>query len=169
MGTQLPSPRRSQSPHLSAHVYCGQNGCMDQDATCYGGRLRPRPHCVRCGPSSMHPQGHSPQISAHVSLSLVAKRLDGSRCHLVRRQASVQAAFVTCGPSSLLPRVPQTPILGPYLLWINGRPSQLLLSTCYLCQGGYVIVVVCLFIGNFAQKLPNGFASNFQGRLARGQ
>jgi len=23
------------------------NGWMDQDATCYGGRLRPRPHCVR--------------------------------------------------------------------------------------------------------------------------
>jgi len=24
-----------------------------------------------------------------------------------------------------------TPIFGPYLLWPNGRPSQLLLSTCY--------------------------------------
>ena len=28
----------------------------------------------------------------------------------------------------------------------------------YLLQGGYVIVVVCLSVSNFAQKLPNGFA-----------
>ena len=38
-----------------------------------------------------------------------------------------------------------------------------------LRQGGYVIVVVCLFVSNFAQKLPNGFAWNFQGRLAMSQ
>jgi len=32
-----------------------------------------------------------------------------------------------------------------------------------LCQGGYVIIIVCcLFVSNFAQKLPNGFAWNFQ-------
>jgi len=28
---------------------------------------------------------------------------------------------------------------------------------------------VCLSVGNFAQKLPNGFVWNFQGRLAMGQ
>jgi len=43
-------------------------------------------------------------------------------------------------------------------------------SDYYLHQGGYVFVVVCLFIclfvSNFAQKRPNGFAWNFQGRLA---
>jgi len=39
----------------------------------------------------------------------------------------------------------------------------------YLCQGDYVIVTVCVFVSNFAQKLPNGFALNFQGRLAVGQ
>jgi len=43
----------------------------------------------------------------------------------------------------------------------------------YLRQGGYVIIVVCLFVclfvSNFAQKLPNGFTWNFQGRLAMGQ
>jgi len=45
---------------------------------------------------------------------------------------------------------------------------------CYhLRQGGYVIVVVCLFVClsviNFAQKRPNGFSWNFQGRLAMRQ
>jgi len=43
----------------------------------------------------------------------------------------------------------------------------------YLRQGGYVLAVVCLsvclIVSNFAQKLPNGFAWNFQGRLAMGQ
>jgi len=51
----------------------------DQDATLYGGRPRPWPHCVRWGLT----QGAQPsQFSAHV---VVAERLDGSRCHLVRR------------------------------------------------------------------------------------
>ena len=35
------------------------NGWMDQDATWHGGRSRPRPHCVRWGPSSPHRKGHS--------------------------------------------------------------------------------------------------------------
>ena len=46
-----------------------QNGWMDQDATWYGGRPRPRPHCVRWGPSSPSPskkRGTAPQFSAHV-------------------------------------------------------------------------------------------------------
>jgi len=55
---------------------------MDQDATWYGGRPRPRPHCVRWGPSS--PKG-AQQPPNFRPMSVVAKRLDGSRCHLVRR------------------------------------------------------------------------------------
>jgi len=36
------------------------NGWMDQDKTLHGGRPRPRPHCVRWGPSSTSPKwGHS--------------------------------------------------------------------------------------------------------------
>jgi len=35
------------------------NGWMDQDQTWRGGRPRPRPHCVRWGPSSPK-KGHSP-------------------------------------------------------------------------------------------------------------
>jgi len=45
------------------------NGFMDQDATWYGGRPWPKWHCIRWGPSSTHPKGHSspPQFfSAHV-------------------------------------------------------------------------------------------------------
>ena len=38
-----------------------------------------------------------------------------------------------------------------------------------LRQGGYVFIVVCLSVSNSAQKLPNGFAYNFKGRLAMDQ
>ena len=44
------------------------------------------------------------------------------------------------------------------------RPSEFYLhhkalyTFYYLHEGGYVIVVVCLSLNNFAQKLPNGFA-----------
>jgi len=39
---------------------------MHQDATWYGGRPRPRPHCARWGPSSPSPEGAQPQFSANV-------------------------------------------------------------------------------------------------------
>jgi len=42
------------------------------------------------------------------------------------------------------------------------RRFQLLVYDSYLCQGGYVFLIVCLsiclFVSNFMQKLPNGFA-----------
>jgi len=40
-------------------VYC-VNGWTDQDETWLAGRPRPWPHCVRWGPSSPSPKGHSP-------------------------------------------------------------------------------------------------------------
>jgi len=35
------------------------NGWLDQDTTWYGGRLRPRRHCIRRGPNSTHRKGHN--------------------------------------------------------------------------------------------------------------
>ena len=49
------------------------NGWMDQDATWYGGRPQPRPHCVRRGPSS-HGKGHSSRPPTFRPMSIVAKR-----------------------------------------------------------------------------------------------
>ena len=43
------------------------NDLMDEDATWYEGRPRPRPHCVTWGLSSLLQKGHSsPHFSAHV-------------------------------------------------------------------------------------------------------
>ena len=71
--TASPKTGDTSRSHFSAHVLW-PNGCMDQDATWYGGRPQPWPHCVRWGPSSQltpsplkNSRGTSrPHFSAHV-------------------------------------------------------------------------------------------------------
>ena len=58
------------------------NRWVDKDETWQAGRPRPRPHCVRWGPSSPEKGGTAPNFRL---MSFVAKLLGGSRCHLVRR------------------------------------------------------------------------------------
>ena len=48
------------------------NGCIDQDVTWYGGRLRRRPHCVRWGPERGTPA--PPPLFGSRHMSVVAKR-----------------------------------------------------------------------------------------------
>jgi len=110
---------------------------MDQDETSRGDKPRPRPHCIRWGPSFPPPKkrGAQPPFAAHVRcgqttgwiklplrmevglgpsdfvldgegaqplppnfppMSIVAKRLDGLRCHLVHRYALAQATLLDC-------------------------------------------------------------------------
>jgi len=66
MGTQLPFPKKGAVPPIFGLRLLSPNGYMDQDATWYGRRPRPRRHCVRWGPSSLRLKGHSPQFSANV-------------------------------------------------------------------------------------------------------
>ena len=55
-GDPAPSPKRTEPQVFGPYLLC-PNGLMDQDATLYGGRLRPKRHCVRCGPMQLHRQG----------------------------------------------------------------------------------------------------------------
>ena len=68
------SPKGAQPP-IFGPCLLWPNGCMDQDATSYGGRPRPRRHCVRLGPSPPKKTklGTAPNFR---SMSIVAKRLD---------------------------------------------------------------------------------------------
>ena len=59
------------------------NGWMDQHETWHGGRPRHQPHCVRRGPSSPSPKGTQPPSPNIRPTSVVAKWLDGLKCHLV--------------------------------------------------------------------------------------
>jgi len=111
-----PSPSPILGPFLLR-----ANGWMHQDATWYGGRSQPWGLCVRWGPSSLPKKGRSPQFSA---MSVASKWLHGSRCHLVRRWALVQA---TDEDPALLPKKGSgapSPIFGPCLLWPNGWMNQ---------------------------------------------
>ena len=52
-----PLPKKGAEPHspIFGPLLLRPNGWMDQHATWYGGRFRPRPHSVRWGPSSPSP------------------------------------------------------------------------------------------------------------------
>ena len=77
------------------------------------------------------------------AMFIVAKRLDGSRCHLVLMyRPGPRPHCVRWRPSSSPKGHCPTPILGLfglYLLWVNGRPSQLLLSTCFTLSIKYKV------------------------------
>jgi len=59
MGTQ-PHTLKGAEPSIFGPRLLWPNGCMDQDATWYCGRLRPTRHCVRWEPSSSPLKGLSP-------------------------------------------------------------------------------------------------------------
>ena len=62
MGTQLPSPKRGQSPQFSAHFYCGQTaGCIKMPLGMEVG-LSPGDFVLDGDPDSLPKNGRSPQI-----------------------------------------------------------------------------------------------------------
>jgi len=81
-----------------------------------------------CGPAPPS-KGHSPQISAHVCCGQTAGWNEDATWY--KDRAWPMPHCVTWGLNSPLPKWTQPPIFGPCLLWPNGCPSQLLLSTCY--------------------------------------
>jgi len=50
----LPKNKKGHSPPIFGQFLLCLNGWMHQDATWYGGRPQPRPHCARWEPSSPH-------------------------------------------------------------------------------------------------------------------
>jgi len=67
-GDPAPLPKRGQSPPIFGPRLLWSNGWMDEDATWYGSRPQPRPHCLRRGPSSRGERGTAaPSIVATVA------------------------------------------------------------------------------------------------------
>jgi len=86
-----PAPKRGTAAPIFGPCLLRPNAWMDQDATCYRATPRPRPHCVRWGPSP--PPQKKETVPNFRPISVVAKWLDGSSCHFVRRYASAQATL----------------------------------------------------------------------------
>jgi len=111
----LPKKRSAAEPPIFGAFLLWPNIWMHQDATWYGGRPKTRRHCVRWGPSSPLPKGHSPQFLDHfycgqmavciriplgteVGLSLGDIVLDGDPAPLPLKGHSPQfSANVCCG------------------------------------------------------------------------
>jgi len=81
-GDSAPLPKNggNPSPQFSARLL-RPNGCMDQDATLYGGRPRGLRDIVLDGDRARK----GSWVPSFWPMSVVAKRLDGLRCHLVWR------------------------------------------------------------------------------------
>jgi len=76
-------PQKGDRPPIFGPFLLSPNGWVHQDATWYGGRPQPRRLCVRWGPSFSSPKAAQPPNFC--PMSVVVKRLDGWRRHLVRK------------------------------------------------------------------------------------
>jgi len=64
--TQLPHKKWHRPRPIFGPCLLWPNGWMDQDATWYGSRTRPRPHYIRRGPIPRERGTTAPLFSAHV-------------------------------------------------------------------------------------------------------
>ena len=87
-------------------------------------------HTVLDGdPAPTLPKGHSPhQFSAHIRCGQMARWIKTPLGMEVGLEPSDSVLDGDPAPLSKRGHSPQ--IFGPFLLWPNGRPSQLMLSTC---------------------------------------
>jgi len=112
------------------------NGWMNQDATWYGGRPRPRPHYVRWGPGSPHRKRHSRPLP---TFAIYGRRLNRCPCLFWPNGWTHQDATWYAGrprpgdivlvgdPAPLTERDTAAPTFRPTLLWYD-RPSQQLVN-----------------------------------------
>jgi len=83
----VPLPPKGQSPQFSAHVCCGQTAVWIKMSLGREVGLGPGDIVLDGDPALPLPKGAQPPPNFR-PMSVVAKWLDGSRCHLVGRQAS---------------------------------------------------------------------------------
>jgi len=138
-------PDRCLSVCLSCLSVCNvgvlwPNGYMDQDETWRGGRPRPWPGHIASDrdQASPPPKGHSPQLSVQVCC--------GQTAGWIKMPLGMEVGL---GPGHIVldedpvpsPKRDTAPTFRPVSRWPNGRPSQLLLSTCKTCQRCHLLVI----------------------------
>ena len=99
------------------------NGCMDQDATWYGGTSRPRRYKRLLGTQIPTPKrGQSPQFSAHFYCGQTAGCIKMPLGMVVGLGPG--HIVLDCLPAPSAKRGGTLPIFGPRLLWPNGCIDQ---------------------------------------------
>jgi len=98
-GDPAPPSQKGVDPQInSAHVYCGQTAGWIKMVLGMEVGLSPEDFVLNGDPVPLpkrgraKPPGRSP-LRNFQPISLVAKRLDASRCHLVRRYASAEGTL----------------------------------------------------------------------------
>jgi len=92
-------------------------------------------------PLTLHPPQKGGTVANFRLMSVVAKWMDGLRCHLVRRQVSAQATLCYMG-TQLPPREAQPPIFGPCLLW----PRSLIYAAAELLLNSRKSMCMCVCV-----------------------
>ena len=111
-----PYPKRGRAPQFSAHVW--PNGCMDQDATWYGGRPRPTRHCVGCGPIYHRKRAHPPHPIFGPCLLWQNSWMDEDAAWYGSRPRPLGPGHtVIDGVPAPAKVAQQPPLFGPCLLW----------------------------------------------------
>ena len=130
METQLPPKGAQLPPPIFGPYLLWPNGWIDW----YGVKPRPRRFYVRWGPSSPKKKRHSPtQFLAHVYCGQTAgwmKTPLGTEVDLGSGHIVLDGDPPRKGHSS--------PLISAYVYCGHGRPSQLLLSSCYKAVNKFV-------------------------------
>ena len=106
------------------------NGWMHQNATWYGFRPQPRGLCVRCGPSS--PLEKGARVRNFCPRLLWPNGWMDEDATWYSSRPRPRPHCITRGPSSLLKGHSSPPLFSAHVYCGYGRPSQLLLSSCYI-------------------------------------
>jgi len=111
-GPSTPTQKTGQSPQFSAHLYCGQTAARIKMPLGMEVGLSPGDFVLDGDPAHSSPKWGGPNFQP---TSIVAKRLHGSRCHLVQRCDTVLDGDPA--PPPLKGHSP--PIFGQCPLWPN--------------------------------------------------
>jgi len=85
-GTQSPpSPKRGRNPQFSAHVYCGETAAWINMPLVTEVGLGTDDIVLDGDPAPLPKKGAEPPFPNFRPMSIVAKRLNGSRWHLARK------------------------------------------------------------------------------------
>jgi len=124
-GDPAPPPPKGHSPPIFGPYLLRPNGCMDQDATWYGDRSRPRQLCLRWGLRSLFPKGGRASI---FSVNVYCGQTAGWIKMVLGMEVGLSPSdFVLDGdpaPSPEKGAEPSSPIFGPFLMWPNGWRHQ---------------------------------------------
>jgi len=122
------SPTRGRTPQIFGPCLLWPNGWMDQDATWYGGRPRPTPHYVRCGPSYLQKKRHTHSHPIVGTCLLWPNGWMDEDAAWYGSRPRLRPHCTRRGPSSR--ERAQHPLFSAHVSAGHGRPSQILLSSC---------------------------------------